>query len=368
MTPCRPFDIKLLVARTGCRFIKMTAFGRKTLLSLGSCLVGLVAVEGALRMVWQNPFAHEAPERFIALRMQHANTAKTLDRRAISLAEPTVQFRIDERGYIMPVGRRNRSTTTVVFLGGSTTECSAVQEDLRFPALVGKMLTAGGDQVTTLNAGRSGNTTHDAINILLNHSVADSVDVAVLMEATNDIGVLRGEGSYARRMDEVGTAAVVARHVIQRVSANLSLFGLLRRAAEPSIVRSALSAPLSQPPPLSDEQRRAYEMRVRAFAGVARAFSITPVLMTQPLAGFKNNLTPQWSDGSEQDRFNAIVRRIAADERIDLIDLAGYVRDQVPQSREPEIFYDGMHVTDAGSRLYAAAVSTELHKLVQRRP
>jgi lysophospholipase L1-like esterase len=345
----------------------MTSPGRKTLLSLSSCLVCLFAVEAGLRLLWHNPFAHEAPDRFIALRMQHANTSKTLDRRAISRDQPTVQFRTDERGYILPVVRRDRSTT-VVFLGGSTTECSAVQEDLRFPALVGKMLASDGDQVTTLNAGRSGNTTHDAINILLNHSIDDAVDVAVLMEATNDVGVLRGEGSYAHRMDEVSTATDTFRYGLQRMSANVALFGLLRRAAEPRFAKSSSSEPPSQPPPLSDEQRRAYEMRVRAFAGVARAFSIRPVLMTQPLARFRNDLTPLWSDATEQDRFNGIVRQIAADERVDLIDLAGYVRDHVPQSRETELFYDGMHVTDAGSRLYAAVVSTELQKLLKRRP
>src|SRR5437867_8610086 len=80
---------------------------------------------------------------------------------------------------------------TVAFLGGSTTECVAVQEDLRFPALVSVLLAQQGLKVNTLNAGRSGNALHDALNNLLNHVINDHPDFVVLMHVSNDIGYLR---------------------------------------------------------------------------------------------------------------------------------------------------------------------------------
>ena len=66
---------------------------------------------------------------------------------------------------------------------------------LWFPGLLAEQ----GLKVNTLNAGRSGNTLHDSLNILLNHVMDDRPDFVVLMEASNDIGVLVKDGNYRSR-------------------------------------------------------------------------------------------------------------------------------------------------------------------------
>ena len=86
-----------------------------------------------------------------------------------------------------------------MFLGGSTTETVVVSEELRFPALVSTLLEERGRRVNTLNAGKSGLSTQDSLNLLLNHIVYDDPDIAVMMHAANDIGWLAGTGDLRAR-------------------------------------------------------------------------------------------------------------------------------------------------------------------------
>jgi hypothetical protein len=76
-------------------------------------------------------------------------------------------------------------------------------------------------KVNTLNAGRSGNTLHDSINILLNHVIDDRPNIAVLMHATNDIGVLIRDGNYRSRMGRPVSIADFGKWSLQMASRTL---------------------------------------------------------------------------------------------------------------------------------------------------
>ena len=49
-------------------------------------------------------------------------------------------LRVDRQGFIMPAKIHDHPDLTIAFLGGSTTECTYVDEDQRFPYLVGRLL------------------------------------------------------------------------------------------------------------------------------------------------------------------------------------------------------------------------------------
>jgi hypothetical protein len=99
---------------------------------------------------------------------------------------------------------------------------------------------------------------------------------------------------------------------------------------------------------------RPFEQRLRAFVHICHSFGIVPVLMTQPLSNSRNALTPEWADWANQDVFNEVVREVARSENVMLIDLVRHLHEEVADWDSPmNIFYDGMHVTDHGSRVYA---------------
>jgi lysophospholipase L1-like esterase len=329
-----------------------------------SLAVALALCEGLLRLAWTNPYRTEQPDRVLVLRLPHAGRQLPIDRAALYPDSPVTPLRTDERSYILPSRRFPDPDYTIAFLGGSTTECAAVREELRFPALVSSLLEARGLRVNTLNAGLSGNTTHDALNVLLNHVVFDRPQAVVLMEAVNDLGMLRAAGSYAPRAGETASAGSAARWLLQSASARSSLAGLVRLLA----TTRGVERPAPATPALAAREPAAvdlggYTARLRAFVGLCRAFGIEPVLMTQPASSARNALTPDWLDAAEQDALNAEVRRVAAEAGATLIDLARHLTEDVPGWDEPmRVLYDGLHVTEDGSRIYADYVARRLQQ------
>lgn len=345
--------------------------GKRLLLVGVSLAVSVGLSELALRVAWHNPFRTERPDHVVTLRKHHGLRDIPVDRSAIDPDRPLTRFRTDARSYALPSFQYAEPDLTVAFLGGSTTQCNAVSEDQRFHALVSDLLGERGLRVNTLNAARSGNTAHDSLNVLLNHVVRDEPDVVVMMHAANDLGVLVRSGSYAPRMGGPAGFGTAARWLGQEASARSALVGALRWWAT---IRPLAGGDFGHWAERLDESELAptspFEARLRAFVGIARGFGAEPVLMTQPASNVWTAQTPPWLDLSNQARFNDAVRAVASAQRATLIDLARHVVEHVEGWDRPmRVFYDGVHVTDAGSRIYAEHIAERLYEsVITRRP
>jgi GDSL-like Lipase/Acylhydrolase family len=341
------------------------SLGRRLALVFLSLLISAGLCELLLRLLWTNPYRNELPDQILPLALHHRHKALPVDRSAIDASAPEVYLRTDDRAYLLPIRHFDHPDATIVFLGGSTTECAAVDEELRFPALVSTLLEEHGLHVTTLNAAKSGNATQDSLNVLLNHVVEDHPDVVVMMHAANDVGILYQAGSYRSRMGAPMTFAVPLRWALQAGSAHSWLLGALRNWTVGSLHPADFQVRAEKKSERADLPVDEFEHRLRAFVGIARAFDIVPVLMTQPLITMRTALTPDWTDPVNQERFNETIRRVAADEDVVLIDLARYVAEEVPGWNEPmNVFYDGVHVTNHGSRIYADYITRRLLETV----
>lgn len=331
--------------------------------------ISLMLIEGLLRAVWHNSYGLESTEHYLRLRVQPSNRNYEVDRRLIDRRNPVVRLRTDRRSYILPSVVHDAADATIVFLGGSTTECIAVAERLRFPALVSALLGEHGLKVNTLNAARSGNTVQDSINVLLNHVIYDRPDIVVLQNTANDIGVLSRPPGYGARVAYPLSAREIGRWIKQTLCHYCYTIAFVRKALADTNVRQR---------PLECAERRddpsvarrvpieEYMKRLRAFVHLCRDFDMEPVLMTQPLSGVRNALTPEWADLGTQDRFNHAVRQIGEEEGVLVIDLVRYVQEEVIGWEEPmRVFYDGMHVTDEGSKLYAQHIAAQLLPLLE---
>ncbi len=354
-----------------CPGVARTPASRYTLIAVTILLAmfgSLMISELVLRFVWHNPYRFELPDHVIKLRMHHPNTNQVFSRSLVNPEQPHGQLRTDNRSYIIPSFQYKDPDATIAFLGGSTTECSAVQEDLRFPALASQLLADRDLKVNTLNAARSGNALHDSINVFFNHVVQDRPDIVVLMHASNDIGVLAAQGDYRSRSGMSVTVQDLSKWVLQMVSSRLYLGGLLRQSLTSSVIRP--SDPQSDwrndPSAGRNIPDAMFRERLRTFIHMARDFDIQPVVMTQPFSDATNALTPNWTDEKAQNRFNALIRDVAKAEEVPLVDLVKYLQESVPQWNKPmEIFYDAIHVTDKGSTVYANHIAEQLLPLVR---
>ena len=109
----------------------------------------------------------------------------------------TYKLDIDANGFIKPSKRYADPDLSLVFLGGSTTECMFMDEENRFPYVVGTILEQEtGKRINSYNGGLSGNNSLHAIDLLVNKVIPLQPRVVVFMENINDLSTLLYEKTY----------------------------------------------------------------------------------------------------------------------------------------------------------------------------
>jgi len=342
-----------------------------------SVATSIIGAEIYFRIFWNNPYRKATPAEVLLLEKHEAGLNEIVDRSIITQDVTKVKFRTDDRSYIMPSVRYKNPDLTITFLGGSTTECIAVQEELRFPALVSEKLAEHGLRVNCLNLGHSGNNLHDAINLLFNHAVIDSPDVAVVMHACNDIGVLRMYPHYEPDLGEPLNVGTLNEWYVQVASRYSSLLGFIRKnfiglgevfkhnrgLDDYHMGKVAAQDKRIEYQNPDNPRKLVFRSHLNTFIDMCRNFGIEPVLMTQPIGSFETRMTPPWLSESLQYQFNEIIREVCAERSCMLIDLENYIYNNVENFNEPMVvFYDRVHVSDNGSKIYADFIASEIYK------
>jgi len=349
------------------------AWSRRAWLVAISFALPLAVAECALRFTSSNPYRNEL-DHVVRLRRHHADKLRSYDRSAIDPAHPSVALATDARGYLIDPGEPPSEvaarSVAIAFLGGSTTECTALDAEDRFSAVVARELRARGLEVVARNAAMSGNNLHDSLHVLLDHLVADAPEIVVVMHATNDTGVLATPEGYAPSMGAPLDASFAKRWLETRLSHHSFLVAFAReRLAAYALAPKPIAADVlarEHGPESAAIPTAPFAQRLRAFVGVARAFEIEPVLATQPLATERTELTPRWANAGAQQRFNQTIREVGAETGALVVDLDAAVRASGPDWAAPmHLFYDGMHVTREGSQLYARVLTEALEPVAR---
>jgi lysophospholipase L1-like esterase len=255
------------------------------------------------------------------------------------------------------------SGPTILFLGGSTTECNEVDEPLRFPALVQTLLQHAGISARTVNGGVRGHTTQDSINSLLNRPGFRSATHVVLMNNINDrLRLSRGHG-YSADLGRHGATSFgrvqndlleVARSAWDWASYRSNALFLVRT------LESTLNPFTGDHGVVVDERVinfedaklvehvALYEQNLRIFVAAARILHERPILMTQPLG----------TASVEQDQFNEVIRGVARSEAVLLIDLDRHLGND----RKSYFFPDMIHLNNAGSDRVGSIVANVLER------
>jgi hypothetical protein len=308
-----------------------------------------------------------------------------------SLEQKPYGLRVDRQGFIMPSRVHDHPDLTLAFLGGSTTECTYVDEDQRFPYLVGRLLERDLHlKVNSFNAGRSGNNTLHCLNILLNKVVNLKPDIVVLMENINDLAILMYEKTYwntnpsrspiEERLPAFKTVGQELRQT----------FYLVRDLTFPNLSREMKKIFASVGKSKGDEFHgvrgqkitidqdmlvREFSLNLQTFINICRARGITPVLMTQAsrLTENPDPLIKKMMGSLEAgqgityaafkgtfDRLNQAIRDVGAKNQVLVIDLAR----EIPPVKEN--ICDVAHFNNRGSRLVAARIAADLTPIITR--
>jgi len=303
------------------------------------------------------------------------------------------RVRTDANGFILPDNRYEEPDFKIVFLGASTTACIYVDEESRFPSLVGNLLEQKtGKKVTSINSGVGGNNSLHSLDILLNKIIPLKPDAVVLMHNINDLVALIYDKTYWSNnptrqpiidyklyKDLTGMKAIstLARdtyipnlHVAFR-SLSKKIFGKKVKDPDDEFAHIRGKKIVFAGTQILDE----FKMNLQTFVNICTARRLTPVLMTQfnrykadpdpkireAMAGFEKDskISPQQFK-EVYDNFNQAIVEVGRQNGVLVIDLARLI----PQ--EAAYMYDVVHLNNAGSQLAARLISEKLQPLATK--
>jgi lysophospholipase L1-like esterase len=314
-------------------------------------------------------------------------------RESDGLVQKPYRVRTDAQGFMLPYHRYEKPDLTLVFLGGSTVACIYVEEENRFPYLVGNLLTQKtGKKITSINSGVGGNNSLHSLDILLNKIVPVRPDVVVMMHNINDLVALIYDRTYwsknptraaivnfsfYKNLTGLKAIATLARdlyipnlHAATRILSN-KIFGKKVQDPDDEFAHIRGKKLTVDHAAILDE----FKMNLTTFINICRARRITPVLMTQ-FNRYKADPDPKVlkaMQGFESDSgipvrefielyatFNQAIREVGQQNGILVIDLAALI----PQ--DMQYMYDVVHLNPRGSQLAAQLISERLQTLVPR--
>jgi hypothetical protein len=312
-------------------------------------------------------------------------------RESDGLVQKPYRVRTDARGFILPYNRYEKPDLTLVFLGGSTVACIYVEEENRFPYLVGQLLAQKtGKKITSINSGVGGNNSLHSLDILLNKIIPVRPGVVVMMHNINDLVTLLYDRTY---WSENPTRAAIINFSFYKNLTGLKALSTLARdmyipnlhAATRILSRKIFGKKVKDPDDefasirgkrLTVDQAvilDEFKMNLNTFISLCRSRRITPVLMTQ-FSRYKANPDPKVikaMEGFESDskipmgvfmelyaRFNDAIREVGQQNGVLVIDLAALI----PQDKQH--MYDVVHLNSRGSQLAAQLISEGLYKQV----
>jgi hypothetical protein len=272
----------------------------------------------------------------------------------INLEKKKYKLTVNNDGFITPKQNLHNKSVDVIFLGGSTTETLFVEENQRFPVLVGELMSQRLDRdIYTLNGGVSGNNSLHSNLVLISKGLKYNPKFVVLMHNVNDWSLLSKTGSYFNAPDSrkiIGTQRSLAYQISRALkdflipnsyfyikvvidnylkeNSNDEFFGYDRFSVELSDIKST------------------FKSSIVSFVEVSKAWGINPILMTQMSRSMGKK------DFEYQNSFNNIVRNIGKQYDVLVIDLDKEL------SEKEEYIYDNVHLNTNGSKK-AASIITE---------
>jgi hypothetical protein len=337
-------------------------------------------------------FNYNLPNRAIALREYRPLMTEILQagKKEINydtLVPKKYVLRIDANGFIMPSKKYSDPDISLVFLGGSTTECRFVEEENRFPYLTGLLLEKKfGKKINSYNAGRSGNHSLHSLDIFLNKVAPINPDIVIMMHNINDLSVLLHEKSYWNKNQSRSVIFDINEEIVSNFLKVMRDRWIPNLSAEMRNFDRSIRALWKSPSKANDEfaasrgrkivvdksgMMEQFEMSLQSFISLCKARNIVPVLMTMS-SRFKENPDQIVVESVKDvgldykqfkelfDTFNDSIRKKGRENNILIIDLAG----EIPQ--EKEFLYDIVHHNDNGSIKSAQIITERLAPLVHQ--
>jgi lysophospholipase L1-like esterase len=356
--------------------------------NLAAVAFGAIVAVGLLELALRihNPIVQTVKGNQIVVRV---NYDQVLKNDYIPGVAPVVRIHHNSlgfRGSDPPADLQN--WLSIVAVGGSTTRSATQSDDRMWTTLVGNKLSECFNRVWINNAGFDGHSSYAHTQLVRDYIVKLRPKIAVILVGANDAHT---------NLDAAGSDDLNAfdrEQIIGDINFDAGLTGFLKSLSNRSEVMSlgltfyrsfrawlvglnyqildwkalpegnALPSDADAQLAAARARQTAYAARVRAMVGMLRDAGTVPVLMTQPtpFGDAKDPATGKDLSRVEHGLFrharlelyNDTLRRLARDEKVDLIDLERHL------SKDTRYYWDYVHYTDAGAQKVADIVADRL--------
>lgn len=301
------------------------------------------------------------------------------------LVKKDYKFRTNQDGYILPDHSDNfspkRPTFTVLFLGESSTESMYVDEEKRWPIVAAnKAAKKLNVNIKVLNSGVSGNNSFHSLDILINKSIKEHIDLVVVDHNINDLVYLLLHGQYHDESDDSKSLILYDDYSIR------SLFRYIKNKTFPltwNILKkeydlmsfkkkeSDYENPYKYWNKMNDISKE-YAKSIEMIISVCRINNINVVLAQQSFVDigeidepykkvmYANNpyRPSDWLE--KHEAFNEVVGRVAKEDHVAVIDLRPFGKS--------EYIYDQVHYNEKGSVRVGDAVGDAIAQMIEDLP
>ena len=352
----------------------------KNLLAL---ILGLIVAILILELFLQfcNPLGFRQKGNKIVL---PSNEVKTFENTEIKGLDSVIQHTKNSlgfRGSERPPEIDN--LTSIIAVGGSTTECFFISDGKEWVALLSKKLASIHDEFWINNAGLDGHSTFGHQILLEDFLIKLKPNYLIFLVGCNDIGredlnqydklKLKPDDSwemYIRNNSGIFSLFMNIRRSLLAKKERLWHSGVDFRKLE--LLDSIPGKKINQMLKRHEIHATSFESRLKKLTQTCRSNNIVPILMTQPTVageGYDDavNLNLErmkYCDDlggkaywKKLELYNDRTRKLSENENILLIDLA----EKMPKSTE--LFYDCVHFTNEGAEAVAQIVFESLKKV-----
>jgi len=264
----------------------------------------------------------------------------------------------------------------------SHAEDSYLSRERIFPTVLEKLLRDAGIQATVINASHAGMDIEDNIADLTLRGPVLKPHYVMLYQMSTTIGSLSKE-LLSGKSRNAGTQSASKRDTLRKDTLMPWAGWLIEQSATYAQLKGQVTSRLATQRVLSDSLGSRgdteFERRIRSLIAAARMVGSVPILCTFATSHLRRDL-PHFPDSvvtflfkynvylslegwvTTVEHFNAILRRIAAEEKITLIDLEHEI------SGHHEYFRDYVHFTPEGHATVARVIHQTLLVSVTRDP
>ena len=292
-----------------------------------------------------------------------------------------IKLNTDNEGYILGYNNKSEKSSSIFFLGGSTTANIGVEAKSRFPYLFSKNIDSLNFKV--YNGGVGGNHSFHSNLILLSKVLRENPrpkyvflhhnvnDISQLIRTQSywkdykDRGILQSESLDRFNNPIVNFLFELKEFLIPNIYIKLS--PLLKR--NKSSIKNSIDIESTE----FNEEKILSEFRnsILLFLNICKIYDITPILMTQ-YSRFSlddQDIVKVHSDNFERyklicdlhPKFNTVLKEISNQLNINLIDLA----TKIPNNNE--YLYDEVHLNKKGNILASNIISTFFKDLILKK-